>query len=94
MANKALAVLLGVVAVLGLKSYNKASAHDAVKQRLVAACEGESVCEGAVATHFEACFDSAYKYGGRRQASRLETGQLVECLNTHANRVYFVYDEK
>ena len=36
----------------------------------------------------------AFELAGRRQASRLQTGLLFDCLNTNANRVYFVYDQK
>jgi hypothetical protein len=94
MRNKAIAAVLGVAAMLGMKFYNKASAHDGVKQQLVALCESDPGCQQAVETHFEACFDAAYKVGGRRRASRLEAGQLVGCLNSRSGQPYFSYDDE
>lgn len=94
MGKKALVVVLGAAAVIGLKFYNKASAHDDVRGQLVALCDGDAVCERAVETHFDTCFESAYRMGGRRRSARMETGQLVQCLNAKADRVYFVYGEK
>ena len=55
------AALVGVVVLVGMKFYNKASAHDDVQARLIELCEGDAQCQSAVRTHYDACFDSAYK---------------------------------
>jgi hypothetical protein len=81
--------VIGVALVLGLKFYNKnAAAHD-VKARLVELCEQDSACVAAVDRSFDACFEQAYKMGGRRQSSRLESDQLVKCVNDRAGQAYF-----
>lgn len=87
--RRLLGAIVSVGLILGLKFYNKsASAHD-VKARLVEVCEQDSGCVAAVDKHFEACFEQAYKMGGRRQSSRLESEQLVQCINTRAGEPYF-----
>lgn len=94
MGKRLAGAVLGVMAVLGMKFYNKASAHDDVKARLVELCEGDAQCQAAVATHYEACFDSSYKMGGRRQSSSLDLKTLVRCVNTRAGEEYFGVDEE
>jgi hypothetical protein len=84
--------LVVVVAFLGLKLYNKRSSSQQVKAHLTTLCAGDSACATAVDTHFEGCFDSAYKLGGRRSSSHLEGGQLVQCINARAGKPYFTYD--
>ncbi len=89
---KRLAVtLLSVAALMGMKFYNKGQASEKVKQRLVVLCEGDAGCIQSVNTHFESCFEQAYKLGGRYQSSRLEGGELVSCLNSRAGREYFTF---
>jgi hypothetical protein len=89
MGKKLAAALVGVVAILGMKFYNKASAHDDVQGRLVQLCAGDAECVADVAQHYEACFDAAYKMGGRRTSSRLDVNALVQCVNTKSGVPYF-----
>jgi hypothetical protein len=85
------AILVGVAFVLGMKFYNKSSANKEVKAHLMALCEGDAGCQTAVGTHFDGCFESAYKMGGRRSSSRLESEQLVLCINSRAGKPHFAY---
>jgi hypothetical protein len=87
--NRVVAGLLGVALLFGLKFFNKSSDSKAVKARLVELCEADTRCLQSVEAHFEACFDSAYKMGGRRKSSHLEAEQLVQCMNARAGRSYF-----
>jgi hypothetical protein len=86
--------LIGIVALVGMKFYNKASAHDDVQARLIQLCEGDDACQTAVRTHYEACFDASYKMGGRRQSSKLDLNTLVKCVNSRAGEEYFSVDEE
>jgi hypothetical protein len=87
--------LLGVVAILGMKFYSKASAHDDVKARLVALCATDAECVADVRKHYDACFESSYRIGGRRTESRLDVDDLVRCVNTRSGVPYFaVYQEE
>ena len=88
MGRVAVAVL-GIAIIVGLKFYNKSSDGKAVKAQLLEVCEGDAKCVQSVQAHFDACFESAYKMGGRRRASHLEAEQLVQCLNTRAGQPYF-----
>lgn len=87
--KRVLVGLLGVGLLFGVKFFNKSSDSKAVKAHLVSLCEGEAKCVQSVEAHFETCFDSSYKIGGRRRASHLETGDLVQCLNGRAGQSYF-----
>lgn len=85
-------VVIGLVAgivALGMKFYNKSADAQDVKAHLVSLCESDSRCVKSVEDNFQACFDSAYKLGGRRQGARLETDQLVSCLNQRSGQPYF-----
>jgi hypothetical protein len=86
--------LVAIVAMVGMKFYNKASAHDDVQARLIELCEGDDACQTAVRTHYEACFDASYKMGGRRQSSKLDLNTLVKCVNSRAGEEYFTVDEE
>lgn len=86
--------LVGIVAIVGMKFYNKASAHDDVQARLIELCEGDNACQTAVRAHYDACFDAAYKMGGRRQSSKLDLNNLVKCVNSRAGEEYFSVDEE
>ncbi len=92
--NRLAAALVAIVAIVGMKFYNKASAHDDVQARLIELCEGDAECQAAVKTHYEGCFDSAYKLGGRRQSSKLDVNALVACVNSKAGEDYFTVDEE
>lgn len=81
--------LLGVALLFGMRFFNKSSDSKAVKARLVALCESDTRCVQSVDAHFESCFEAAYRLGGRRQSSHLETGALVQCLNSRAGQSYF-----
>jgi hypothetical protein len=94
MGKRLAGALLGVVAILGMKFYSKASAHDDVKARLVALCATDAECVADVQKHYDACFDSSYKMGGRRTSARLDVDALVRCVNTRSGVPYFaVYQE-
>jgi hypothetical protein len=89
----AAAALLGVVAILGMKFYSKASAREEVKARLVSLCAADSECVADVRKHYDACFEAAYKAGGGA-GSRLDVDVLVRCVNTRSGVPYFaVYEE-
>lgn len=92
MGKKLAAALVGVVAILGMKFYNKASAHDDVQGRLVELCAGDAECVAAVGQHYEACFDASYKMGGRRTSSSLNLDALVKCVNTKSGVPYFAVE--
>ena len=87
--NRVVVGLLGLAILFGVKFFNKSSDSKAVKAHLVSLCEGERKCVQSVEAHFDACFDGSYKLGGRRRASHLETGELVQCLNRRAGQPYF-----
>ena len=87
--NRVVVGLLGVTILFGMKFFNKSSDSKAVKAHVVSLCEGDTKCVQSVEVHFEACFDSSYKLGGRRKASHLEAGELVQCLNSRSGRSYF-----
>jgi hypothetical protein len=81
--------LVAILAVVGMKFYNKASAHDNVQTELIQLCEGDDACQTAVRSHYEGCFDASYKTGGRRQSSQLDADALVKCINSRAGEQYF-----
>ena len=85
--------LATVALLLGLKFYNKSKGSTELRTRLTEICANDTGCRQAVQAHFEACFESAYKMGGRHQSSRLATDQLVKCINDRAGKEYFTYDE-
>ncbi len=88
------AALLGVVAILGMNLYSKASAHDDVKANLLSLCATDAECVADVRKHYDACFDAAYRKGGG-PSSRLDVDGLVRCVNTKSGVPYFaVYEEK
>jgi hypothetical protein len=87
-------LVVGVAVIASMKFYNKASAHDDVRARLIELCAGDAQCQGAVQTHYDGCFDSAYGVGGSRAASRLDASVLVSCVNKRAGEEYFTVDEK
>jgi len=85
-------VVIGLVAgivALGMKFYNKSADAQDVKSHLVSVCADDARCVKAVEENFEACFESAYKLGGRRQAAYLESDQLVSCLNSRSGQPFF-----
>jgi len=94
MGKRLAGTLVAVVAVLGMKFYNKASAHDDVKARLVELCEGDVECKAAVDTHYDTCFGSSYKMGGRRTSSRLDLDALVKCVNEKSGEPYFAVSKE
>jgi hypothetical protein len=94
MGKRLAGALLGVMAILGMRFYSKASAHEDVKARLVALCATDAECVADVQKHYDACFDSSYKVGGRRAAARLDVDALIRCVNTRSGVPYFaVYEE-
>jgi hypothetical protein len=86
--------LVAVLAIVGMKFYNKASAHDDVQARLIELCEGDDACQTAVRTHYDGCFDQAYKMGSKRQGSKLDVKNLVACVNSRAGEEYFSVDDE
>jgi hypothetical protein len=89
MGTRLAGAVFAIVAVLGMKFYGKASAHDDVKARLVELCESDTGCLSAVEAHYDACFDGSYKMGGRRSSSKLDVDALVACVNEAAGEPYF-----
>ncbi len=85
--------LVGVMLLVGMKFYNKASAHDDVQARLIELCEGDAQCQAAVRSHYDACFDSSYKMGGRRSGAKFDVNALVACVNSKAGEDFFTVDE-
>ena len=92
--NKLAGAIVAVMAIVGMKFYNKVSAHDDVRTRLVELCEGDAACQGAVKAHYDACFDSAYKMGGKNRSSKLDLNVLVKCVNERAGEEYFTASEE
>ncbi len=89
------AALLGVLSILGVQFYSKASAHDDVRARLVSLCATDEECVADVRKHYDACFEATYKAGGSRAASRVDVDGLVRCVNTRSGVPYFaVYEEE
>jgi hypothetical protein len=85
--------LVGVLLIVGMKFYGKASAHDDVRTRLVELCAGDAQCQSAVQTHYDSCFEASYRLGGRHDGSRLDANALVTCVNRKAGEEYFTVDE-
>lgn len=95
MGKRLAGALLGVVAVLGMKFYSKASAHEDVQARLVALCATDDECLADVRKYYDSCFEASYETGGRRTASMLDVDDLVRCVNTRSGVPYFaVYEEE
>jgi len=92
MGRRLAGVLLGVVAILGMRFYSRTSTHDDVKARLVQLCESDSECLADVEKHYDACFGSSYK-GGRRPPSSLDVDALVKCVNTRSGVPYFAVNQ-
>ncbi len=92
--NRLVGAIVAVMAIVGMKFYNKASAHDDVQARLVELCEGDAACQGAVKAHYDACFDGAYKMGGKNRSSKLDLNVLVKCVNERAGEEYFTVSEE
>jgi hypothetical protein len=86
--------LVAIVAIVGMKFYSKTSTHADVQARLVELCEGDAACQTAVRTHYDACFEQAYKMGGRHESSKLDLDNLVKCVNSHAGEDYFTVEEE
>ena len=93
MGRRLLGAAVAVAAILGMKFYSKASAHDDVKSRLEALCESDADCRADVEKHYDACFDSSYKMGGRRTSSKLDVDALVRCVNTRSGVPYFAVNQ-
>ena len=89
MLRKLGGIVLVVAVIIGMKMYNKQSTSKEVKAELVKLCEGDQKCVAAVETHFEGCFDSSYSIGGRRRSGKLDSDQLVACVNQRAGVEYF-----
>lgn len=87
-------MIIAIIAVtVGLKFYNKSSAHDEAKARLIEVCGGESACVQAVERNFDHCFDSSYSMGGRRTAAKFDLDELVKCLNDASGESYFALSD-
>ncbi len=94
MGRRLAGALLGVVAILGMRFYSKASAHDDVRARLVSLCATDAECVADVRKHYDACFEATYKTGGGGRSYRLDVDALVRCVNTRSGVPYFaVYEE-
>lgn len=82
-----IAVAAGVI--FGWKFYNKFNTASEVKGKLLAVCEDNSQCVGAVNKHFDTCFEAHYNLGGRRRSGYLKGAPFTDCLNAKAGTVYF-----
>ena len=94
MGRRLAGALLGVAAILGMRFYSKTSAHDDVKARLVSLCSTDAECLADVRKHYDACFEAAYRAGGRRAASRVDVDALVKCVNARSGVPYFAVVEE
>jgi len=82
-------VLAGILA-LGMKFYNKSTDAKDLKAHLVSLCADNAQCVQSVDTNFEACFDSAYKLGGRHQASHIASDEFIACMNNRGTTYFRV----
>jgi hypothetical protein len=89
MGKRVVVGLMAGLVALGMKFYNKGADAQDVKSHLVSLCADDARCVKSVETHVQACFDSAYKLGGRRRSAHLESDQLVSCLNSRSGQPYF-----
>jgi hypothetical protein len=87
--NRLVGAVLAVGVILGMKFWNKQSAYKETKARLVSLCEGDAACVSSVGRDFDACFESAYSMGGKRQGGKLGAENLVRCLNQKSGEQYF-----
>jgi len=92
MGRRLAGVLLGVVAILGMRFYSRTSTHDDVKARLLQLCGSDAECWVDVRRHYDACFESSYK-GGRRPSTSLDVDALVKCVNTRSGVPYFAVNQ-
>lgn len=92
---KKLGLGLGLAAgLIGYKFYSKSSEKSEVREQLEQICEKDADCLGSVSQHFEGCFESHYKLGGRRRAGGLDESAMVSCINGKAGKPMFsVSDE-
>jgi hypothetical protein len=88
MGKRLAGALIGIAAILGMRFYAKASAHDDVKAKLVQLCESDAECLADVRKHYDGCFEASYK-GERVRPSRLDVDALVRCVNTRSGVPYF-----
>ena len=93
MAKRVVFGLLGASLLLGMQFSSQGSDSEEVKAHLVSVCAADSRCVQTVEAAFEACFESSDRLAGRRQASRLEADQLVQCLNSKSGRSHFASAE-
>lgn len=94
MARRLLAGLVAVAAILAMWLYTKSSTRREVRARLVELCAREDGCLAAVRSHYDACFESTFSMGGRRQKSHLDVDALVTCINQKAGEPYFKVDSQ
>ena len=87
--NRLVGALLAVAVIFGMKFWNKQSTYKETKAKLVALCEGDATCASSVDRDFDACFESAYSMGGKRQGGKLGADSLVQCLNSKSGEKYF-----
>jgi hypothetical protein len=85
--------LIGVAAIVGMRFYAKASAHEDVRARLIELCSGDAQCQTAVQTNYDPCFETAYKLSERRDASKFDANTLVACVNRRSGEEYFTVNE-
>lgn len=84
--------IIGVCVLFGFKMYNKGQSHDTMRAELVQACDKEKPCIKAVNKHFDACFDSAYSSGSRREDSSFDQSRFLSCFNQKSGKTYFSAD--
>ena len=87
--------LVAVVAILGMKFYNKASAHDDVQARLVELCEGDSaVPDGGAGRTTTRASTRPTRWAAGTSPRSSTLNNLVKCVNSHAGEEYFTVDEE
>ena len=82
MGKRLAGALFAVVAILGMKFYGKASAHDDVKARLVELCEGDAECRPRSRRTTTPASTRPTRWAGAAPSSKLDVDALVACVNT------------
>jgi len=91
--NKLIGFAIPVLIFLGMKMYHKADASSDVQDQLIEICQLDEPCENAVNTHFKKCFEQNYSMGGRRRGGRLDTNNLLGCINSKSGELVFTIEK-
>lgn len=91
--NKLIGFAIPVLILLGMKMYNKSDASSDVQEELIEICEMDETCENAVNSHFKKCFEQNYTMGSRRRGGRLDTNNLLGCINSRSGELIFTIEK-